>query len=96
MWRHLLAGGLDRQDERLKRGVDYLRSRRKSDGTWSKFPFWYTVLALSEMDFRDARQELAYATPLLQRAVERAPARSIYAKRRHELAVRALSTSTTL
>ena len=96
MWRHLLAGGLDRQDDRLRCGVSHLRSVRTGDGTWRKFPFWYTVLALSEMDFREARQELAYATPLLQRTAERPPARSIYAQRRHTLAVRALSTSTTL
>jgi hypothetical protein len=90
LWRHLVAGGLDRKDERLRRGVAHLRSARSGDGTWRKFPFWYTVLALSEMDFRKARNEIKYASPLLRRAAERAPASSIYARRRHELAVRLL------
>jgi hypothetical protein len=91
MWRHLLAGGLDRQDERLRRGVAHLRSMRAGDGTWRTFPFWYTVLALDEMEFRDARREIEYAQPVLQRTAERKPGRSIYAQRRHELARRARS-----
>jgi hypothetical protein len=91
LWRHLLAGGLDRQDERLREGVTYLRSMRSGDGKWRRFPFWYTVLALSEMDVPGARDEIKYARPLLERAAERTPARDLYARRRHELAARALS-----
>jgi hypothetical protein len=91
VWRHLLAGGLDRREERLQRGVNRLRATRTGDGEWRKFPFWYTVLALEEMDFRDARREIEYARPVLQRAAERSAGRSVYAQRRHELARRALS-----
>lgn len=49
-WRNLLAGGLDRQDERLRRGAAHLRSMRNGTHQWRRFPFWYTVLALSEMN----------------------------------------------
>jgi len=91
LWRHLLAGGLDRQEERLRRGVAELRSARTGEGDWRKFPFWYTVLALTDMDFPEARKALGYARRPLQRAAEREPAPSPYARRRHELARRALS-----
>ena len=91
LWRNLLAGGLDRQEERLRRGVGYLRSMRHGNGGWRTFPFWYTVLALADMDFPDASKEIRYAAPALERAAARAPGRTVYAARRHQLAERALS-----
>src|SRR5215510_12232208 len=48
LWRNLLSGGLDRREERLQRGAAQLRAARDGDQGWRKFPFWYTVLALSE------------------------------------------------
>ncbi len=92
LWRNLLSGGLDRREERLRRGVgEFLRSQRAGQGKWRVFPFWYTVLALAEMDLREARQELTYAAPVLERAAERAPPANRHGKRRHELARRALA-----
>ncbi|HVM08468.1 MAG TPA: hypothetical protein VM345_08405 [Acidimicrobiales bacterium] len=91
MWRNLLAGGLDRRHERLERGVgEFLRSSRLGDGKWRAFPFWYTVLALVEMDLPEARDELLYAAPVLERAVGRTGAATPYARRRNDLARRAL------
>jgi hypothetical protein len=91
LWRNLLAGGLDRQEERLARGALHLRGVRDGKQGWRPFPFWYTVLALSEMDGRDAVAELKYAAPALERAVRRPAPSAVYARRRHELAARALT-----
>jgi len=91
MWRNVLAGGLDRREERLRRGASHLRSVRDGDHGWRKFPFWYTVLALSEMDSAEARTELKYAAPALERAASRRVPSAIYGRRRHELAVRTLN-----
>ncbi len=90
LWRNLLAGGLDRQEERLRKGVSHLRSMRDGQGRWRVFPFWYTVLALNEMDIPPAPKELEYAAALLERTARRTPASTAYAKRRHELSCRAL------
>jgi hypothetical protein len=91
LWRNLLSGGLDRQEERLRRGVgEQLRAQRSGDGKWRVFPFWYTVLALSEMDLPEARHELEYAAPALEQAAERRPASSVVGERRRALARRAL------
>jgi hypothetical protein len=90
LWRNLLAGGLDRQEERLRRGAGHLRTMRDGKGQWRVFPFWYTVLALSEMDFPEASREIKYAAPVLERAAERAPASTRTAVRRQALARRAL------
>jgi hypothetical protein len=90
LWRHLLASGLDRQEERLRRGVAHLRTMRDGKGQWRRFPFWYTVLALGEMNFAEASNELRYAASELERAAARA-ASTGYARRRHELARRTLT-----
>jgi hypothetical protein len=91
LWRNLLAGGLDRHEERLRRGASHLRSMRDDGHQWRVFPFWYTVLALSDMDSADARKELKHAAPALERAAKAAVPSARYARRRHELAVRALN-----
>jgi hypothetical protein len=92
LWRNVLSGGLNRREERLACGAQHLNAVRDGEHGWRKFPFWYTVLALIEMDSRDTRAELAYAAPVLGREAGRARSASIYARRRHELAVRALSS----
>jgi hypothetical protein len=91
LWRNLLAGGLDRQEERLQRGAGHLRAVRDGAHGWRRFPFWYVVLALSEMDDREARGELKYAAAELSRVAKRAVPSAGYARRRHQLAVRALT-----
>jgi hypothetical protein len=91
-WRNVLAGGLDRREERLRRGVLHLRELRDGDHGWRTFPFWYTVLALNEIGSDDARRELKYAAPALERAASRAVPSAVYARRRQELAARALNT----
>jgi hypothetical protein len=91
-WRNLLSGGLDRQEERLQRGVAHLRRSRDNEGGWRKFPFWYTVLALSEMDVAGAHEELAYVSSALTRAANRdAASSSVYSARRKTLSARALA-----
>jgi hypothetical protein len=91
LWRNLLAGGLDRRDERLRRGASHLRSMRDGEHGWRKFPFWYTVLALIEMENGEAKTELRYVAPELERVASRAVPSTAYARRRHVLAVRALN-----
>ena len=92
LWRNLLAGGLDRREERLRRGAAHLRTMRDGEHQWRRFPFWYTVLALSEMDTAEARTELKYAAPELERAASRAVPSAVYGRRRHEFAVRTLNS----
>ena len=90
-WRNLLAGGLDRREERLQHGVRHLRSMRDGGHGWRRFPFWYTVLALSEIDSGEAKAELTYAAPALEHAASRAVPSAGYARRRHKLATRTLN-----
>lgn len=92
MWRNLVSGGLDRPEERLQRGVaEFLRPQRTGNGRWRIFPFWYTVLALTEMQTDDALQELEYAAPVLDRTARRTQPTATHERRRHRLAGRALA-----
>jgi hypothetical protein len=91
VWRHLTVGGLNHQHLRLAAGMRRLKQYRTGDGRWRAFPFWYTVLALSEIDLPEARRELDYAAPILERAASRKPADDVFARRRTELAARCMA-----
>jgi hypothetical protein len=92
LWRNVLAGGLNRREERLQCGARHLRTMRDGEHGWRKFPFWYTVLALSGMNSSEANGELKYAAPALERIAGRERSATIYAQRRQALAARALNS----
>jgi hypothetical protein len=92
LWRNVLAGGLDRQSERLGLGLTTLHARRDGAGGWKAFPFWYTVLALTEMDHPGARTELAYAADRIRAEASRSPGTNPYSHRRNAVARRAIKT----
>ncbi len=83
-WRHLTVGGLADQTEQLQAATKTLKARRDGNGKWQGFPFYYTLLALSEMDVRDAFHELLYAAPVLERYLKR-PGRDGETDRRRRL-----------
>jgi hypothetical protein len=92
MWRNILAGAFDQPARRLTIGLAHLRKARDRSGEWQAFPFWYTVLALTEMKHPDAVTELRYAATRIKAEAARAPrSSSVYARRRNALARRALA-----
>ncbi len=90
-WRHVMVGGLDRNEERLAAAMEALKARRTSDGHWRRFPFYYTLLALSEMDLKPAVDEMRYAAPVLERYVRRTISGSRFPERRHVISERILA-----
>ncbi len=72
-WRQLTAGGLDRKEERLATGMKVLKLRRLENGRWRAFPFWYTLLTLTEIDVPGAKAEKQFAAPLCERHLRRSP-----------------------
>ena len=91
-WRHLAVGGLHDSKKRLAAGIEILKEHRKGDGQWKLFPFYYTLLALSEMKLPSAVEEMRYAAPVLQRYVKRRASDDMYEQRRHTLAERILES----
>lgn len=91
VWRHILAGGFDRHQERLRAGVSHLKKLRDGKGKWQYFPFWYTISALAEIDGPEAIAEIDYAKSTLRRAASKTKSKDEFDRRRSEIARRALS-----
>lgn len=91
LWRHAIVGTLKKSQMILEQGVKTLRMLRRGDGQWRRFPFYYTILALSEIDIPLALAEMKYAAPLLEKTLRRKTSSDKYLIRRHMLAERVLT-----
>lgn len=91
LWRHLAAGGLDDPAQRLAHGLKHMQELRDGKGRWKRFPFHYSLLALSELDSRAALAEMRYAAPIVERALKRQAGRDKYARRRRTVMERVLA-----
>lgn len=89
-WRNINAGGLDQQEKRLSDGMKYLKLMRVGNGKWRRFPFFYTLLALIDIDMPGAKEELRYASGVCEKLIKRTPARDKYSLRKREIAQRVL------
>lgn len=77
--------------QRLSSGVDILRVHRHTDGRWRRFPFYYTLLALLEVDDKKATREMEYAAPRLESILKRRDAGDQFASRRQAVAEQVLA-----
>jgi len=91
LWRHLSVGKLRDPERILKAGLDALKCRRQDNGRWRSFPFYYTLLALNEMDMPVAIGEMRHAALSLERLLGRIPKSDKIYQRRRTLAERVLA-----
>ncbi len=89
-WRRMSAAPLENSEQILTNAVKTLKSFRDGKGRWEKFPFYYVLLALSEMKFPAACQELRYAAPACERLLKKEIKKDRISQRRHTLAERIL------
>ncbi len=66
-WHHYWAGDFQNKEQSLVKGLAVLRSERDGTGKWRRFPFYYTVYVLKDIDLPQARKELAYTRPVMER-----------------------------
>ena len=90
-WRHVMVGGLDRNEERLAAAMKAFRAHHTGDGHWRRLPFHYTRLAHSELDIKPAVDEMRYAAPVLDRYVRRSARDGKFSERRRVIAERVLA-----
>ena len=91
--RYLLLDGTGNSTEQIEIHLTKLTGQRDGKGKWGGFPFFYTVLALSESDVALAVQELQYALPACKKQQAQSwPADSI-SIRRQEIIAKALTRS---
>jgi hypothetical protein len=67
-----------------------LKKHRDRDGRWGRFPFYYTLLALSEIDSKAATMEKKYAAVLLEKFMKRKMKATKYNERRRIVAEKIL------
>lgn len=91
VWRYLAIGGLEDAERRLDAHLRRLAAHRDGKGRWQRFPFYYTLLALSELDHPHARVEIQYAAPTCERMLRRAPKDDPIIARRWDLMARVLA-----
>ncbi|MBC8386166.1 MAG: hypothetical protein H8E57_11690, partial [Candidatus Cloacimonetes bacterium] len=91
LWRHLLVGKYIDAERRLEAGIEVLKDHRDGKGRWRRFPFYYTLLALSEMDFAGAIEEMRYVAPILSKLLRRKNKIEFYHERKVLLAEKILT-----
>lgn len=91
LWRHLAVGGLPEYSKNLPEGIKVLHDYHDGAGRWGRFPFFYTLLALSEIDHPIARKEIVYAQPECERVLNHIRKDNIFSKRKRELLLRVLN-----
>lgn len=89
LWRNIAANGFILNRQYLKKSLKTFRKYRDGEGRWRSFPFYYTLLSLSEIGSRDAWSELRYAGLVIERLVTRQGSCK-YGKRRKVLMKRIL------
>lgn len=91
MWRHAVVGNLKDSERLLSQGLRSLKERRQDNGRWRSFPFYYTLLALLDIEVGAAVEEMRYAAPVLERMLRKRPKKDKVYLRRRTLAERILA-----
>lgn len=90
-WRSLTSGCLDYPEERLSNGLKILKKLRDGKGKWRRFPFYYTLLGLSEIDLQDVNDELRYVESTMEKSLKHLGRNEKFDPRRKVLLERLLS-----
>lgn len=89
-WRHYWAGDFQDKETLISRGLQVLRAERLGDGNWRRFPFYYAIYTLMELDLEPARDELAYARARMERGVGKTHS-GVFSPRRRRILEKALA-----
>jgi hypothetical protein len=67
LWRCLEVGGYPKYTKALENGIHRLAEFREEKGGWRRFPFYYTLLCLTEVPNEDAVSEIRHQLPTILR-----------------------------
>ncbi|MDZ4713445.1 MAG: hypothetical protein SGI89_14135 [bacterium] len=90
-WRNLSGEGVAENKTELENGIKFLKAQRDGKGGWRRFPFYYTLLALTGIDIPSAKDEMRYASAVCERYVKRKSSEDKYTRRKKEIAKKVLS-----
>jgi len=69
--RTLAVTKIPRKDEILHRGLSTVKKARTANGRWHGYPYYYTLLSLSEIDTPEAREEKKHARKTAPKLLKR-------------------------
>jgi hypothetical protein len=81
-WRHFWAGDFENQAAFVAKGLQALKGQRIGDGQWRRYPFFYTVYTLVDIELEEAREELRYARPVMEKHLKSGRAGAFWQRRR--------------
>jgi hypothetical protein len=91
LMRYLAVARLADSERRLAAHIEVLSRQRDGKGRWKRFPFYYTLLTLAEINLPSAVEELHYAVPACERVLRRSSQDDKFSRRRRAIAQRALA-----
>ncbi len=91
LWRNAAAGRLKNSKKLLDAGLKILKSNRDDKGRWGRFPFYYTLFTLSDIDSPKAKAELNYCQSACEKSLKRLLKKNdIISKRRRKIIERVI------
>jgi hypothetical protein len=93
LWRHFSVGGLGSYAKKMPKGIEVLEKFKDGKGAWGRFPFYYTLLALSEVNYPIAKKEIEYAMPQIEKKLVRLKPDGKFSQRRRDLLLKILNNS---
>jgi hypothetical protein len=91
LMRYLAARAPENGEQRLEAHIAVLAQHRDGRGRWERFPFYYTLLTLAEIDIPAAAEEMRYAVSACERVVGRLAKGDRFVQRRRAVVERVLS-----
>ena len=76
LWRYQAAGGLPQNKQNLSSQLRKLQKQRETFGSWKGYPFYYTLLALLELNTPLAESEIKAVSESCVRRLKRVRARN--------------------
>jgi hypothetical protein len=88
-WRHFWVGNFENKEGAISKGLETMRAYRLGDGKWHRFPFFYAVYTLLDLELEPAHAELRYARPVIERYLKNSRP-GVYSQRRVTIFQKAL------
>ncbi len=83
--RYLATEEKENSKTHIKAFLNWLTKHRGDNGKWKGFPFYYTLLTLSEISIPPAISEMQYAAPAYERCMKRESNNGKFSQRRRTI-----------
>lgn len=85
LWRYMIAGGLKIYSNKLYKGLKILKTFRDGNGEWKRFPWYYLLLLLSELNHPLSKAEIKYSLKLSEKRLNTIKTQTKFSERRKDL-----------